>query len=159
MISGDSQKFRRSRFIRAMQPHVVLRSKVLVVGPSTVGKTAIIKSFSSDNPQFSGSYTMTLASEVSVKSIYNEEHNCQVEFFMYDISGSSIYEYEYTDVFRDANQMMLVFDVTRASTLTDCAGWIDKVAKYAGKLLPGVLVGNKSDMSEFADVSPDDCKQ
>jgi GTPase SAR1 family protein len=101
---------------------------------------------------------MTLASEVSVKAITNEEHNCQVEFFLYDISGSSIYEYEYADVFRDANQIMVVFDVTRATTLNECSTWLDKVAKYAGKSLPGVLVGNKHDLSEFADVSPEDCK-
>jgi transport family protein 27 len=101
---------------------------------------------------------MTLAAEVSVKGVFNEEHNAQVEFFMYDVSGSTIYEYEYADVFRDANQIMVVFDVTRSSTLTQCAEWLDKVAKYAGKSLPGVLVGNKSDLAEFADVSPDDCK-
>ena len=141
-----------------MASHAVLRSKVLVVGPATVGKTAIIKSFSTDGAQFSGSYTMTLSSEVTVKAITNEEHNCNVEFFMYDISGSSIYEYEYNDVFSGANQLMVVFDVTRGDTLKECGQWLDKVAKYAGKSLPGVLVGNKSDLNEFADVSVDDCK-
>ena len=141
-----------------MSSHVVLRSKVLVIGPSTVGKSAVIKSFSTDGAQFSPSYSMTLAAEVTVKAITNEEHNCNVEFFMYDISGSSIYEYEYTDVFRDANQIMVVFDVTRSDTLKECSQWLDKVAKHAGKSLPGVLVGNKSDLGEFADVSPEDCK-
>ena len=141
-----------------MTTHAVLRSKVLVVGPATVGKTCLIKAFTSDGSQFSPSYTMTLASEVSVKAVTNEEHNCSVEFFMYDISGSSIYEYEYPDVFRDANQIMLVFDVTRSNTLKECAQWLDKVAKYSGKSLPGVLVGNKSDLNDFADVSVDDCQ-
>jgi transport family protein 27 len=102
---------------------------------------------------------MTLAAEVAVKSIANEEHNSQVEFFLYDISGSSIYEYEYADVFRDANQIVVVFDVTRAETLKECSQWLDKVAKYAGKSLPGVLVGNKSDLAEFADVSQEDCQK
>jgi hypothetical protein len=64
---------------------------------------------------------MTLASEVTVKALTNEEHNCQVKFFMYDISGSSIYEYEYADVFRDANQIMVVFDVTHGTTVTECS--------------------------------------
>lgn len=141
-----------------MDSHGVLRSKVLVIGPSTVGKSSLIKSFATDGSQFSPSYTMTLASEVTVKAVTNEEHKCSVEFFMYDISGSSIYEYEYTDVFRDANQIMVVFDVTRSDTLKECSQWLDKVAKYAGKSLPGVLVGNKSDLNEFADVSPDDCR-
>lgn len=141
-----------------MSAHVVLRSKVLVVGPSTVGKSCIVKSFAADGAGFSATYSMSLASEVSVKAIVNEEHDCSVEFFMYDISGSAIYEYEYADVFRDANQLMVVFDVTRSDTLSQCGAWLDKAAKYAGRSLPGVLVGNKSDLGEYADVSPDDCK-
>lgn len=138
--------------------HAVLRSKVLVVGPSTVGKSSFIKAFATDGQNFSQSYTMTLAAEISVKSIVNEEHNVTVEFFMYDISGSSIYEYEYVDVFRDANQIIVVFDVTRSDTLKECQQWLDKVAKYANKSLPGVLVGNKSDMKEYADVSAEECR-
>ena len=138
--------------------HAVLRSKVLVVGPPTVGKSSIIKSFSTDGASFSSTYTMTLSAEVTIKSVINEEHNVTVEFFMYDISGSPIYEYEYPDVFRDANQVLLVFDVTRASTLKECGSWLDKVAKHAGKSLPGIIVGNKNDLSEFADVSMKDCK-
>jgi hypothetical protein len=45
--------------------------------------------------------------------------------FVYDVSGSGIYEYEYVDVFRDANQIMVVFDATRAVTLTQCSEWLD----------------------------------
>ena len=138
--------------------HAVLRSKLLVVGPSTVGKTSIIKAFKNDGQAFSTSYNMTLSAEVFDKAVVNEEHNTTVEFFMYDISGSSIYEYEYPDIFKDANQIMVVFDVSRAETLKECGQWLDKVAKYAEKSLPGVLVGNKMDLQEFADVSPDDCK-
>lgn len=145
-------------FITSKMSHVVLRSKLLVVGPSTVGKTSLIKSFATDGGQFLPAYTMTLSAELVTKAVTNEEHNTTVEFFMYDISGSSIYEYEYPDVFRDANQIMVVFDVTRSETLKECGAWLDKVAKYAGKSLPGVLVGNKNDLSEFADVSIDDCK-
>lgn len=138
--------------------HAILRSKLLVVGPSTVGKSSIIKSFATDGGQFQPAYTMTLAAELTTKAVTNEEHNISVEFFMYDISGSSIYEYEYPDIFQDANQILVVFDVTRADTLRECGMWLDKVTKYAGKSLPGVIVGNKNDLSEFADVSVDDCK-
>lgn len=139
-------------------PHAILRSKLLVVGPSTVGKTSIIKSFAQEGNQFQPSYSMTLSADVTSKSVTNEEHNITVEFFMYDISGSPIYEYEYPDIFPDANQILVVFDVTRANTLRECGSWLDKVTKYAGRSLPGVIVGNKNDLSEFADVSVDDCK-
>jgi len=135
----------------------VLRSKVLVVGPPTVGKTAIVKKFASEDNKAIQAYSMTLSAEPSSKLIVNEEHNMSVEFFLYDISGSPIYEYEYIEVFRDANQFAVVFDVTRADTLKECEEWLDKIAKNAGKSLPGVLIGNKSDLSEFADLSADDC--
>lgn len=138
--------------------HAVLRSKVLVIGPPTVGKTTIIKSFASDGQNFKPGYSMTLGAETTAKSILNEEHNVNVEFFMYDISGSSIYEYEYPEVFRDANQIFLVFDISRAETMKECSDWLDKVAKYATKSLPGVIVGNKCDLSEFADVSKEECE-
>ena len=137
----------------------VLRSKVLVVGPPTVGKTSIIKAFASEGQGFKPGYSMSLSAESTAKAITNEEHNTNVEFFMYDISGSGIYEYEYPEVFRDANQIIVVFDLTRSETFKECANWLDKVAKYAGKSVPGVLVGNKSDLIEFADVSQDDCER
>ena len=137
----------------------VLRSKVLVIGPPTVGKTSLIKAFSSDGQGFKPTYSMTLSSESTAKSILNEEHNTTVEFFMYDISGSGIFEYEYSEVFRDANQILVVFDLTRSDTFKECERWLDKVAKYAGKSVPGVLVGNKADLIEFADVQQDDCER
>lgn len=138
--------------------HAVLRSKVLVLGPSTVGKSSLIKSFTTDGSTFNPTYSMSLTAESSSKTIYNEDHNISVEFFLYDISGSGVYEYEYSEVFRDANQIVIVFDITRAETLKQCNDWLDKVAKYAGKSLSGVLVGNKNDLKEFADVSPEDCQ-
>ena len=84
--------------------HAVFRSKVLVVGTSAVGKSSIIKSFLKDGASFSSTYPMTLSAEVTIKSVINEEHNITVEFFMYDISGSPIYEYEYPDV-REPNPL------------------------------------------------------
>lgn len=74
-------------------------------GPPTAG-----------NPQFPGSDTMTPASEVSVKAVANEKHNCQVEYLMRDISGSSLCEYEYPDVTRDADQIMIAFDGARSGS-------------------------------------------
>ena len=143
---------------KKIMSHCVLRSKVLVLGAQTVGKTSFINSFVKDGQNFQPSYTMTLTSELSTKSIVNEEHNVTVEFFIYDISGSSIYEYEYQDVFKDANQIIIVFDITRSATLKECASWLDKVANYSEKSLPGVLVGNKADLSEYSDVTADDCR-
>jgi hypothetical protein len=73
---------------------VVLQSKRLVLSRPTVGKTSVIESIVSDSPQFSGGCRMRFASEVSVRPIVNEEHNCQVDFFTYYIGTSSIYENE-----------------------------------------------------------------
>ena len=135
----------------------VLRSKVLVIGPSTVGKTSLVKTFATDGKQFSQTYSMTLTAEPTIKAVTVEESNITVEFFLYDISGSSIFEYEYPEVFKNANQFALVFDITRGDTFRDCRPWLDKIAKYAGRTLPGVLIGNKSDLSDYADVTDDDC--
>ena len=137
--------------------NAVLRSKVLVLGPSTVGKTSFIRNFANDDKKPLSQYQMTLSAESHQKIVVNEEKNYSVEFFLYDISGSSIYEYEYPDIFSQANQFIVVFDITRASTLKEIDNWLDKFAKYS-KNITGVLVGNKSDLSEYSDISTEDCQ-
>jgi hypothetical protein len=62
---------------------------------------------------------------------------------MYKVTGSDAYQYEHPDVFRDANPVIMIFDVTHAFALAQCAEWLDNVAKYVGKSLPGLLFGNK----------------
>jgi hypothetical protein len=64
---------------------------------------------------------MTLAVDSSVKGILNEDTMLKLISFMYYVNRSSIYEYEYADVLPDANQVLVVFDVTRAATLTQYA--------------------------------------
>jgi hypothetical protein len=44
------------------------------------------------------------------------------------MSCSSIYDDE---VFKDANQIIVVFDITHTSTFEKCSEWLDKYAYYS----------------------------
>ena len=47
----------------------ILRAKLVVVGDSTVGKSALIQSFHSDGSHFTKNYNMTTGVELCVKMV------------------------------------------------------------------------------------------
>ena len=87
---------------------VKLRCKVGIVGDSTVGKSSLIKMFKERT--FPNQYLMTIGADLYTKTIdvpviTNDQHESlhesnkenQVELYLFDISGSSIYESGYNE--------------------------------------------------------------
>ncbi|XP_056380061.1 intraflagellar transport protein 27 homolog isoform X2 [Hyla sarda] len=107
---------------------VKLSAKCLVAGDATVGKSTLIQLFRSDGSHFPKNYTM--------------------ELFLCDSPGKAMF-HEMTDILWDQpGALCLVFDVTSENSFTNCARWLQRIkSKTTSPLLPGVLVGNKTDLT------------
>ncbi|XP_070110560.1 intraflagellar transport protein 27 homolog isoform X4 [Equus caballus] len=107
---------------------VKLAAKCILAGDSTVGKTALAQLFRSDGAHFQKNYTLTTGVDLVVKTVPVPD------------TGDSVWE--------SPNVLCLVYDVTNEQSFHNCSKWLEKArAQIPSTCLPGVLVGNKTDLA------------
>nr|CAB3255332.1 intraflagellar transport protein 27 homolog [Phallusia mammillata] len=138
---------------------VVLHGKCVVVGEPTVGKSAVSQSFSADGTAFPKNYTMTIGVELSQKNLQVGE-NAQdlVNLFIFDSSGKEVFSDLSEPCWEKLSMFAVVFDVTNSKSFTSCQRWLKKLKKYfePSKSIPGVLIGNKTDLEARRKISAED---
>ena len=125
------------------------------MGDACVGKTALVNVFRSGGRNYPNNYVMTNIAEVAVKAVPIKDQNTNVELYLFDCAGQSIF---HQDTSSDAMShmdgaasVMLVFDPTSRESFKNCARWLQKVRTHLDRNIGGVLVANKVDLrSEFA---------
>ena len=134
----------------------ILRSRVVVAGEPTVGKSQIIHQYTKQ--QFNHNYMMTQGCEYTVKDIPIEGIDyTSVELHMIDIAGQNIFKEITLDLLCKANQVMLVYDCTNPDSFTLLRQWHDSIKQEnQGKHLTGVVIANKIDLEQKAVVPRDD---
>jgi GTPase SAR1 family protein len=70
---------------------------------------------------------------------------------LWDVSKLAIANRYIEKFFVAASCIVLLFDVTRRSTLTNIKNWVDIANKYVGKKFSKILVGNKCDLPSEID--------
>ncbi|XP_063736950.1 intraflagellar transport protein 27 homolog isoform X4 [Eleginops maclovinus] len=112
---------------------VKLRAKCLLVGDAAVGKSALSHMFHSDGTLFQKNYSMTTGVDLLMKCVHIPD------------SGDSVWG--------EVSLLCLVFDLTSEQSFANCSHWMERVRAHCRSLhLPGVLVGNKSDLSTRREV-------
>eukprot|EP01017_Pseudomicrothorax_dubius_P043973 TRINITY_DN7394_c0_g1_i1.p2 TRINITY_DN7394_c0_g1~~TRINITY_DN7394_c0_g1_i1.p2 ORF type:complete len:173 (-),score=49.16 TRINITY_DN7394_c0_g1_i1:1365-1883(-) len=132
-----------------------VKSKVLVLGNSAVGKSTLLQMYISGGQNYLKDYVMTQAADVQSKIITLEEAKKDVEMVFLDCSGQPHYKNIVGELMRDSNGLMFVYDVTNADSFASLQEWFDLARKAnGGKKLPGVIVGTKIDLKPLRKVEP-----
>ncbi|XP_017903778.1 PREDICTED: intraflagellar transport protein 27 homolog isoform X2 [Capra hircus] len=107
---------------------VKLAAKCILAGDPTVGKTALAQLFRSDGTHFQKNYTL--------------------ELFIFDSAGKELFSEMLDKLWESPSVLCLVYDVTNEQSFTNCSKWLEKArSQIPGTTLPGVLVGNKTDLA------------
>ncbi|XP_042648095.1 intraflagellar transport protein 27 homolog isoform X1 [Tyto alba] len=126
---------------------VKLAAKCLLAGDPTVGKSALAQMFRNDGAHFQKNYTLTTGIELLVKAVSVPETSDSVEFFIFDSAGKDLFSEMLEKLWEQPNVLCLVYDVTNEQSFNNCAKWLEKLrAQAVGVHIPGVLVGNKTDL-------------
>ncbi|KAM4652505.1 intraflagellar transport protein 27 homolog [Discoglossus pictus] len=127
---------------------VKLSAKCIVAGDVTVGKSTIVQLFRSDGSHFQKNYNMTAIVDVSVKTVQIPDTGDSVELFLLDSPGKEMFYETAEKMWDQPNAVCLVFDITSETSFSSCAKWLQRArSRSSSPHLPGVLVGNKTDLS------------
>jgi len=114
-----------------------------------VGKSALVQMFHSKGTHFPKQYQMTTGCDFVMKEIKLPESGAIVELHIYDCAGQAVFKELTTSYWKNANMVMLVYDVTNPDSFQHLGPWLDLVRKKCPeKILPGVVVANKIDLEE-----------
>ena len=142
-----------------MEPKVI-KLKICLVGEEAVGKTSLIRRFSTG--QFDESYIRTLGAVVTKKTVKLKEpegRDVNVDMVILDIMGKRTFMQLFKDAyFSGARGILAVFDMTRRSSLKDLLTWVSSVRETVGPI-PVVALANKIDLAERQEVREEDIEQ
>ncbi|EKE39928.1 hypothetical protein ENUP19_0263G0031 [Entamoeba nuttalli] len=123
--------------------------KIIVVGDSGVGKTAIISKFLYKDVNKNESATI---GNVHVKTVL-EKGNSKLDVAIWDTAGQEKYSSMVDIFFRGAKGCVIVYDITSFQSFVDTTSWYTSVFDITHTSIPIVLVGNKKDLSSQREVA------
>ncbi|XP_023383176.1 intraflagellar transport protein 27 homolog isoform X3 [Pteropus vampyrus] len=127
---------------------VKLAAKCILAGDPAVGKTALAQIFRSDGAHFQKNYTLTAGVDLVVKTVPVPDTGDSVELFVFDSAGKELFSEMLDKLWESPNVLCLVYDVTNEQSFSNCSRWLEKArSQTPGTSLPGVLVGNKTDLT------------
>jgi small GTP-binding protein len=124
-------------------------AKVILIGDSSVGKTSILNRYYNDN--FNESLLLTVGVDFRVKN--TKMNNLIIKYHLWDIGGREHFKSMLGYYYRDANIILLVFDITKYETFVNIKDWSDEVDKYVNSHITKILIGNKLDLESERKVS------
>ncbi|XP_040090643.1 intraflagellar transport protein 27 homolog isoform X1 [Oryx dammah] len=90
----------------------------------------------------------TTGVDLVVKTVPVPDTGDSVELFIFDSAGKELFSEMLDKLWESPNVLCLVYDVTNEQSFTNCSKWLEKArSQIPGTTLPGVLVGNKTDLA------------
>ncbi|MFX0137615.1 MAG: Rab family GTPase [Candidatus Hodarchaeota archaeon] len=117
--------------------------KVIIVGPSAVGKTSLLNRFVHD--EFILKYKMTIGVDFLTKTIEYQPTKF-VKLHIWDIGGQERFKFLHRSFYEGASGALLVFDLSRQNTFSSMKTWFSEMNSIMKKDIPKVIIGNKSDL-------------
>jgi len=117
--------------------------KLLLIGDSGVGKSAILMRFADDS--FTSSFITTIGIDFKIRTITLDGKRIKLQ--IWDTAGQERFKTITTAYYRGAMGILLVYDVTNEATFANINTWMMAIQQHASDSVNKVLLGNKADTS------------
>ena len=122
---------------------------IMTLGNTTVGKTCFILKFTEN--RFQETYIATIGLDFKMKTIQTKEKKYKI--FFYDTTGQERYKSIALNTIKNANGILLMYDITNEESFKSIPNWIQSVKDVKGNDFPMVLSGNKIDKKDERKIS------
>ncbi|XP_038228043.1 ras-related protein Rab-37 isoform X1 [Dermochelys coriacea] len=121
-----------------------LLHKTILVGDSGVGKTSLLVQF--DQGKFiPGSFSATVGIGFTNKVVAVD--GVKVKLQIWDTAGQERFRSVTHAYYRDAQALLLFYDITSKMSFDNIRAWLTEIHEYAQKDVVIMLLGNKADVS------------
>ena len=121
--------------------------KILTIGESGVGKTCILRRFVEN--KFLKNHLATIGIDFKTKTINIK--NKEIKLKIWDTAGEERFHNITQQYYKDADGIVLVYDVTDEASYDKIRDWMDQIISNTPKdTISLVLLGNKCDFEERA---------
>ncbi|XP_013931240.1 PREDICTED: ras-related protein Rab-37 isoform X1 [Thamnophis sirtalis] len=118
--------------------------KVMLLGDSGVGKTCFLVQFK-DGAFLSGTFIATVGIDFRNKVVTVDD--VKVKLQIWDTAGQERFRSVTHAYYRDAQALLLLYDITSKVSFDSIRAWLTEIHDYAQKDVVIMLLGNKADMS------------
>ncbi|CAK0819790.1 unnamed protein product [Prorocentrum cordatum] len=126
--------------------------KVVLIGDSNAGKSSLLLRFADDT--FSESYITTIGVDFRFKTITVDGKTIKLQ--IWDTAGQERFRTITSAYYRGADGIVMVYDVTDADSFNHVNDWVTEVNRYVNESTCKMLIGNKCDLTEERQVSPEE---
>mmetsp|Transcript_6888 Transcript_6888/g.7549 ORF Transcript_6888/g.7549 Transcript_6888/m.7549 type:complete len:216 (-) Transcript_6888:1673-2320(-) len=129
--------------------------KILLLGDSGVGKTAVMTRYTQDT--FADDFISTIGIDFRTCMVQLEGETVKVQ--IWDTAGQERFRSMTPSYYRGAQGIVLVYDITVESTFNSIEGWVEDVKTgECEENVELILVGNKVDLEPNRKISVDQGK-
>ena len=126
--------------------------KLIFLGDQGTGKSSILNRFVED--KFDSNYQATIGLDFQSKNIQID--NQDIHLLLYDTAGQEKFRSLIPMYTREANIIILVYDITRKDSFLHIPSWINELSNVKIEDIIFALVGNKIDLNEQREVSKEE---
>ena len=126
--------------------------KIIFLGDQGTGKSCILNRFVED--KFDDNYQATIGLDFQSKNVKID--NQDVHLLLYDTAGQEKFRSLIPMYTRDANIIILVYDITRKESFNHIPEWINGLTNVNFDNVIFALVGNKIDLDDKREVNKDE---
>ncbi|XP_024997633.2 ras-related protein Rab-37 isoform X13 [Gallus gallus] len=127
--------------------------QTILVGDSGVGKTSLLVQF--DQGKFiPGSFSATVGIGFTNKVVAVD--GVKVKLQIWDTAGQERFRSVTHAYYRDAQALLLLYDITSKMSFDNIRAWLTEIHEYAQKDVVIMLLGNKADVSSERMVRTED---
>ena len=132
--------------------------QLLIIGDSSVGKTSLITRYT--NGTFKEEYLATVGLDYNSKDeVINNE---TIHIKLWDTAGQERFKSLTQNYFRNAEGVLLVYDVTKTESFNNLKEWISSIKKNMETkniFLPLIVIGNKIDMEDSREIDKEEANK
>ncbi|CAG9319832.1 unnamed protein product [Blepharisma stoltei] len=127
--------------------------KLLIIGDSGVGKSCFMLQFIEGD--FKEDHTVTIGVEYGAKTVQVAGKNIKLQ--LWDTAGQESFRAITRSFYRNANGVLLMYDITHKETFEDLEDWLKEIRQNSDPEVTICLVGNMLDLAEQdREVSPEE---